>query len=487
MTSIREDLHSLLEILPEWRTEFASLQHGGEGVAVATTVSGTTILRDTLAILQRIGPKDIYSLLLKKNDKRLASIIRNLYFIPLAEKMVISSVNLKRFSQERKFDQETLHAQATSIAVEIAVRLESALQKNLSEGKEDGFRILLPAYAQSSVNNAVIDYIKGECQWERSLYDAPQEEGEENPIERAADESKPNPEQLALSREKVGHLNAFRKRLSVMIKDGDEDGSLSVIDCLFGLGLTQHSKSGEEMTMRECCEKLDIQGETQARKIARCQVLLDKGLDKIRGAIRENLPGLTECFQSEININVASRRELNHQLGMTEGEIERLIQNRQLLAIEELPAKGVLKQERLNTIISNGAVAAFVPVDMNSAPSRDLMDILGMDKASAKTIVDKRPFSELGDVYRLLSLSEQDALNLTRRGAVLKKPSLTGKSLNSASEAELLAAGLPDDRVAAILRARPFSKWTDIEDFLLGDKKIFGILKANFYLLGNSS
>jgi hypothetical protein len=406
--------------------------------------------------------------LLRKNDKRLASIFRNLYFIPLAEKMVLSSVNLKRFSQERKFDRETLHAQATSMAVEIAVKLESALQKHLNEGKEDGFRILLPAYAQSSVNNAVIDYIKGECQWERSLYDAPQEEGEENPIERAADESKPNPEQLALSREKVGHLNAFRKRLSVMIKDGDEDGSLTVIDCLFGLGLTPHSKSGEEMTMRECCEKLDIQGETQARKIARCQVLLDKGLDKIRGAIRENLPGLTECFQSEININVASRRELNHQLGMTEGEIERLILNRQLLAIEELLSKGVLKQERLNTIITNGAVAAFVPVDINSAPSRDLMDILG-------------------DVYRLLSLSEQDALSLTRRGAVLKKPSLTGKSLNSASEAELLAAGLPNDRVAAIMRARPFSKWTDIEDFLLGDKTIFGILKTNFYLLGNSS
>jgi hypothetical protein len=241
------------------------------------------------------------------------------------------------------------------------------------------------------------------------------------------------------------------------------------------------------MTMRECCDKLNVQGETQARKIARCQVLLDKGLERIRSTIRENLPGITECFQTEININVASRRELNHQLGLTEGEIERLILNRQFQAIEELAQRAGLKQERVNTIITSGAVAAFVPIDINSAPSRDLMDILGMDKASAKTVVDKRPFAELVEISKLLSLSEQDSLKLVRRGAVLKKPSQRGKSLNSASEAEFLAVGLPQEKVAALLRARPFSKWADIEDFLLGDQAIFGPLKENFYLLANSS
>jgi hypothetical protein len=488
MTSTREDLRSLLEILPEWRANFASLNHGGESAPVTTTVSGITLLRETLAILQRIGPSDMYSLLLKRKDKRLSLIFRNLYFIPLAEKMVLSSVNLRRFSQERRIDRESLQAQATSMAVEVAIKLESALQKHLDEGREDGFRVLLPAYAQSTVNNAVIDHIKNECQWERSLCDAPREEGEDDPIERTADESKPNPEQLALSREKVGHLNAFRKRLKSMLEGGeDQDGALTVIDCLFGLGLTPNSRAGEEMTMRECCDKLNVQGETQARKIARCQVLLDKGLERIRSTIRENLPGITECFQTEININVASRRELNHQLGLTEGEIERLILNRQFQAIEELAQRAGLKQERMNTIITSGAVAAFVPVDINSAPSRDLMDILGMDKTSAKTVVDKRPFAELVEISRLLSLSEQDSLKLVRRGAVLKKPSQRGKSFNSASEAELLAVGLPQEKVAALLRARPFSKWADIEDFLLGDQAIFGPLKENFYLLANSS
>src|SRR5277367_1158332 len=227
MTSTREDLRSLLEILPEWRAHFVDLNHGSESAPVTTTVSGITLLRETLAVLQRIGPKDMYALLLKRKDKRLSLIFRNLYFIPLAEKIVLSSVNLRRFSQERRIDKESLEAQATSMAVEVAIKLEAALQKHLDEEREDGFRVLLPAYAQSSVNNAVIDHIKNECQWERSLCDAPREEGEDDPIERASDDNKPNPEQLALSREKVGHLNAFRKRLAAMIQGGeDDDGAL---------------------------------------------------------------------------------------------------------------------------------------------------------------------------------------------------------------------------------------------------------------------
>ena len=94
---------------------------------------------------------------------------------------------------------------------------------------------------------------------------------------------------------------------------------LVVVDLIFGLALTEKSKSGQELTMREVCEVLSIAGETQARKIARCQVLLDKGLDMIRNRVRSKLPGVAQCWQSDININTASRRELSHQLGLTEG------------------------------------------------------------------------------------------------------------------------------------------------------------------------
>jgi len=182
------------------------------------------------------------------------------------------------------------------------------------------------------------------------------------------------------------------------------------------------------MTMRECAEKLALPGETQARKIARCQVLLDKGLERIRNAIRENLPGLTECFQTEINVNVASRRDLNHQLGLTEGETERLIQNRQFMAIEELVKRAVVKSDKLQTLIGNGAVAAFVPIDVNSAPSRDLMDILGLDKILAKQVVEKRPFFEITEVSRTLGLHGDGLQVLIRRGAVLRKPKQNTKN-----------------------------------------------------------
>jgi len=429
MTSTREDLRSLFQIVPEWQVHFNRLEEVRQSAPVATAVSGT-LLRDVLQVLQQIGPKDMYACLLKNQDQRLSLIVRNLYFIPLLEKMFVSNVNLKRFAQDRRLDQESQRSQATSMAVEVAIKLQDALQKNVREKREDGFRVLLPAYAQSTVSNAVIDYIKDECHWERSLlHDSPEEEGDDSPIERLPDESLPGPEQMALSREKVQHLNAFRNRLMTLIEaGGDSDGALTIIDCIFGLGLTPHSKAGVEMTMRECAEKLALPGETQARKIARCQVLLDKGLERIRNAIRENLPGLTECFQTEINVNVASRRDLNHQLGLTEGETERLIQNRQFMAIEELVKRAVVKSDKLQTLIGNGAVAAFVPIDVNSAPSRDLMDILGLDKILAKQVVEKRPFFEITEVSRTLGLHGDGLQVLIRRGAVLRKPKQNTKN-----------------------------------------------------------
>ncbi len=96
------------------------------------------------------------------------------------------------------------------------------------------------------------------------------------------------PDQVILSREKVTYLNQLRTHLKHLFDSGQQDDmALVVVDCMFGLGLTKQSKLGQELTMRECCDVLKIEGETQARKIARCQVLMDKGLDKVRQILRK--------------------------------------------------------------------------------------------------------------------------------------------------------------------------------------------------------
>src|SRR5271163_3126273 len=129
MTSTREDLRSLFQIVPEWQVHFNRLEEVRQSAPVATAVSGT-LLRDVLQVLQQIGPKDMYACLLKNQDQRLSLIVRNLYFIPLLEKMFVSNVNLKRFAQDRRLDQESQRSQATSMAVEVAIKLQDALQKN---------------------------------------------------------------------------------------------------------------------------------------------------------------------------------------------------------------------------------------------------------------------------------------------------------------------------------------------------------------------
>ena len=231
-----------------------------------------------------------------------------------------------------------------------------------------------------------------ESQWERLAAPETHEDGEEDAIARTADDLDQIPEHIALSGEKVGYLNDLRAKLKRW-SEGCESSepSFAVIDCMFGLGLTSFSTLGKELTMRECCEVLKLEGETQARKIARCQVLLDKGMDRIRQMLRDELPGVVDCWQKEININVASKRDLNHQLDLTEGEVERLVTNRQYMALDQLVERSIVKSEKIALLKNKGAVAAFVPVDLNSATARELSDILGMPKDIAQKVVAARP------------------------------------------------------------------------------------------------
>lgn len=495
-------IEELLDIAPDWKQIFDSLvKDGGASLQVQSRHYGRDTSRELsreeggkvkpiglFELFERLGAKALYkkAQVLKEDREKFLVLIRNYYLQPLAAKMVGNNQNLKRFFVQRKVAADEQKGHCLSIATELAEKLEGAVRKHLSQDAEDGFKVLLPAYVQRSVHNQAIDYIRAEWDWERTtLQDLNLDPEQEDPRQNTADDTAYIPENQAISSEQVSQLNQLRAMLEKMLADKKAPKEpLEVVDCMFGLGLTKNSVAGKELTMRECCDVLQLPGETQARKIARCQVLLDKGLSMVREGIRQNLPGIADCWQRETNVNKASRRELNQQLGMTESEVERLIVSRQYKRLLELVQKAVIKEQRLEELEQKGAVAAFVPVDINSATNRDLIDILGMSKEVAQKVCEKRPFPHLSNLIELKLVNDNGLKELLGRGAVLKVVIEGGKrkDINAAPLDELTKAGIEPGLAKRIERGRPFGTWAEMEDYLQIDLNKEPVLRQNFCL-----
>ncbi|MBS2010308.1 MAG: hypothetical protein JST01_24875 [Cyanobacteria bacterium SZAS TMP-1] len=471
-------IEEVLTLAPEWKPVLDSVKDGLESGSKPRTKDVS--LAD---LFERLGAKSLYLKALALGDERgkFVSLLRDHYYQPMFARMLTCNQHLRRFLAQRKQPLDFQKSQAVSMAVELAQKMEGVLQRHLTSGSEDGFKVLLPAYAQRSVHNAVVDYIKEEWQWEKeTLQDLNLDPEQEDPRQNTADDIKYGPENRILSSEQVGQLNQLRTELTAMLQDKSlVQEPLIVVDCMFGLGLTPKSKPEQELTMREVCDLLGIAGETQARKIARCQVLLDKGLDMIRGNIRKRLPGLAECWQTDVNVNTASRRELSHQLGLTEGEVEKLIVNRQYYAMAELVDRAVVKANRIEEIVKNGAVACFVPVDLNGCTTRDMIDILGLTKECAQKITGKRPLSGFEEALKLGLLDAKSMQTAIDRGAVLKAPPVNKSrvDVNHASAESLSALGLPADIVKKIERGRPFTTWGELEEYLSPEEATWQILR----------
>lgn len=439
-------------------------------------------------VFSQIGAQAIFAkaLTLTEERGRFLVLVRDGYFQPLLFKMLSSNQNLRRFWSQRRMSGEDQRQHAMSFSVDLAHKMEGVLIKQLNLGAQDGFKVLLPAYIQRSVHNAIVDYIRQEWAWERqTLQDLNLDPEQDDPRQVVADDLRYTPESQALSSEQVTQLNELRKHLVMMLADPSfAREPLTVLDCIFGMGLTESSVLGQEMTMREVCDRLNIPGETPARRIARCQVLLDKGLDMVRQYVRENLPGIVAAWQGELNVNSASRRELSQQLGMTEGEVERLVANRQYRSLEDLVLRGVVKQARLKNLKVRGAVAAFVPVDINSCTVRDMIDILGLTKETAQRLAAERPFTELTALAARALVDKQTLEKLIGRGAVLRVAGSEARriDLNRVDASEITGAGVPEQVAGKIINGRPFLTWSELEDFLACDSATWATIRGKFCL-----
>jgi DNA uptake protein ComE-like DNA-binding protein len=468
------ELDTVLEFAPEWEQLLRNFSQGS-----AASVA---------EFLNKVGAKAIYCKALALGDKRsqFIQLLQASYYQPMLTKMLTANQNLRRFLSQRRVAADELRGQVLSLSVDVTQKLVATLNKQLAAGQDDGFKVLLPAYVQRSVHNAVIDYIRQETTWERqTLQDVNLDPQQDDPRSNVADDLSYTPEHKALSREQVGQLNELRKHLDAMLKDGSTPSEpLTVVDCMFGLGLTPHSVAGQEMTMRECCEKLDIQADTMARRIARCQVLLDKGLELVRRKIYKDLPGIADAWQRGLNVNTASRRELAQQLAMTEGEVERCIKGRQYTAVDELVERGVIAKPRVPELVAKGLVAAFVPVDLNSATNRDIVDVVGVPKEKAARIVAERPFQKAEELVEKKIISHDDLILYMKRGAVVRAKAKDSKrlDLNRAGQDEIEQAGVDTANATLIVKMRPFLTWSEVEEFLGAEASCLGILRQQFFL-----
>lgn len=476
--SSKTEIQQILQLAPEWAPILESL-------TASRTADGKPAA--PVELFERLGAKAIFKKLqaLSEGGKSLELLVRDHYYQPLLNKMLNANPTMRRFYSQRRVAPDEQRGKALSFANELANKLDGVLAKHLSQKSEDGFKVLLPAYIQRTVHNAVIDHIRQEWEWERStLQDLNLDPEQDDPRQNAADDIAYAPENQAISNEKVAYLNQLRHQLEQLLKDPQVPKEpLAVVDCMFGLGLTSHSQAGVELTMRECCEVLGIGGETQARKIARCQVLLDKGLDLIRNMVRDRLPGVAEFWQAEVNVNNASRRELGHYLGLTEGEVDRLIASRQYYNLPQLVERAVLKEPRLEEVRKKGAVAAFVPIDINSATNRDIIDILGASKDMAQKICAERPFAQLSDLIAKKIVDQKQWKALLARGAVLKsRPTDNRLDLNRTAEEQMISVGLVKPIAERLVRGRPFTTWAELEEYLGCDAGTWAVLRQNFCL-----
>lgn len=477
--SNKTEVEEILAIVPEWKDVYEAMPHDER--------SGKKLVFD---FLKAIGAQNIYSRSLSLQEGQrdgFIILLRNNYFQPQIAKMLEFNQSLRRFWQMRHLDKDEQKGNCVSLSLDAAEKLCHALKKQLNEKTQDGFKVLLPGYIQRSVHNLVVDYIKAEWQWEQNtLQDIYLEEGDKDPRENISCDISAIPENIALSNEQVRELNQVRQVLSKLLTDSQSANkeALEVIDCLFGMGLTKHSKSGQEMTMKECCEVLNLSGDSPARRIARCQVLLDKGLNLIRDVLRTQTPTIAQSWQAQINVNTASRRELNHHLGLTEGEVDRLIAARQFYSLQDLVDQKIIKAERLQTIIDNGGTAAFCPIDINSATRRDIMDVLGAGKELAQKIVDQRPFENLTNCAERLFLTPGELSILTKRGAVLKPISvhIIRIDLNKATQEKLKGLELEAKEIENLLCKRPFADWDEVAKALSLDENRLSDLRKKAIL-----
>src|SRR5262249_2179875 len=141
-------------------------------------------------------------------------LLESSYYQPMLTKMLSSNQNLRRFLAQRRVSSDEMRGQVLSLSVDVTQKLVTSLSKQLTSGEDDGFKILLPAYVQRSVHNAVIDYIRLETSWERqTLQDVNLDPQQEDPRQAVADDQAYTPEHKALSREQVAQLNELRKHL----------------------------------------------------------------------------------------------------------------------------------------------------------------------------------------------------------------------------------------------------------------------------------
>ena len=131
--------------------------------------------------------------------------------------------------------------------------------------------------------------------------------------------------------------------------------------------------------------------------------------------------------------------------------------------------------------------AVPVPVDMNSATVRDLIDILALSKEKAQRLASLRPIINRASLVEKKVLSEDELNRLLANGAVLK-PVLNQKTnINKAELSQFIQTGIEEKLAKRLLTGRPYSSWQELDEYLACEDTSWQLLRKNFILSESSS
>ncbi len=125
----------------------------------------------------------------------------------------------------------------------------------------------------------------------------------------------------------------------------------------------------------------------------------------------------------------------------------------------------------------------MVPVDLNSAPARDLVDILGMPKESAKAVAESRPFTTVDEIVERRLIDRTTLDKTLKNGAVLKAIRQTRAiDINGSTLEDLTKIGLDEVSAKRILMGKPFRSWQELDEYACLPDDRWQLLRNTFFL-----
>ena len=198
---------------------------------------------------------------------------------------------------------------------------------------------------------------------------------------------------------------------------------------------------------------------------------------------------------AKIDINTASEKDLEELPGVGSATAKKIVENRPYKSIDELSKAG-LSESKIAKIAPLATVGTAAPnqaeaakIDLNTATQKDLEELPGVGAATAKKIIENRPYKSVDELSKA-GLSEAKIAKIAPLATVGGSPAVAHKTdegaktaaavqsaakidLNTASEKDLEELpGVGKATAEKIVKGRPYATVDDLTKAGLTEKQI---------------